>query len=140
LVSACSDNNKNCHDRIILKNKTNKTLYVVGNNSIYLSRYNGSPYSDWYKVLPNGENNTGLFNVGSGRSYCYENTIDTLHIFVFEEDVLSIYTWEKVVNDYMVLQRYDLSLQDLQQLNWQVSYPPAEAMKDMEMYPPYGSK
>ena len=112
----------------------------MGNNSIYLSRYNGSPYSDWYKVLPNGENNTGLFNVGSGRSYCYENTIDTLHIFVFEEDVLSIYTWEKVVNDYMVLQRYDLSLQDLQQLNWQVSYPPAEAMKDMEMYPPYGSK
>lgn len=30
----------------------------------------------------------------------------------------------KYGDNYMVLQRYDLSLQDLQRLNWQISYPP----------------
>jgi hypothetical protein len=140
-VNTCIDDNKNCHDRVVFINKTNKTLYVSGNNSTILSKYNGRPYSNWNKTLPNGENDTGLFNVSSGRSYCYENTLkDSLHIFIFEENVLATYTWEEVVDNYMVLKRYDLSLQDLQQLNWQISYPPSGAMKDMKMYPPYGSE
>jgi len=42
-----------------------------------------------------------------------------------------------VERDYLVLQRYYLSLQDLQKLNWRVSYPPTPEMKDMKMYPAY---
>jgi len=36
-----------------------------------------------------------------------------------------------------VLQRYRLNLEDLQKLDWSVPYPPTEAMKDMDIYPPY---
>jgi hypothetical protein len=137
--NTCRDDNKNCHDRIVFINTTNKTLYIVWDDTTILSKYNGNPYSNWNKALPNGENNTGLFNMSNGRSYCYENTLnDTLHIFIFEDNVLATYTWQEVVDNYMVLQRYDLNLTDLQQLNWQISYPPSEAMKDIKMYPPYG--
>ena len=38
---------------------------------------------------------------------------------------------------YVILKRYDLSKKDLQKLNWNIAYPPIEAMKDIKMYPPY---
>ena len=136
--SSCGNDDKDCHDRMVFLNKTSSTLYVKKEESIILSRYNGYPYSDWYKALPNEKNNTALFNVFSGRSDCYENTLkDTLYIFIFEEDVLANHSWADVVDKKLILQRYDLSLKDLQQLNWQISYPPSEQMKDMKMYPPF---
>jgi hypothetical protein len=75
--------------------------------------------------------------MNNGHSYCFENTLkDTLRVFIFEGDIVTNYSWEEIVDKHLVLQRYDLSLPDLQQLNWQISYPPSEAMKDMKMYPP----
>ena len=77
---SCENDDENCHDRIVFLNKTSRTLYVKKEESIILSRYNGYPYSDWYKALPNENNNTAFFNVFSGRSDCYENTLkDTLY-------------------------------------------------------------
>ena len=38
----------------------------------------------------------------------------------FEEDVLANHSWADVVDKNLVLQRYNLSLHDLQQLNWQI--------------------
>jgi hypothetical protein len=64
--------------------------------------------------------------------------LDTLSVFIFHADTLNKYTWEKVRNDYKILKRYDLSLQNLQLLNYTISYPPSEKMKNMKMYPPYG--
>ena len=136
--SSCGNDDKDCHDRIVFLNKSSRTLYIMNEDSAILFRYNGSPYSKSYKALPNEKNNTALFNVMSGRSYCYENTLkDTLYIFIFEEDVLANHSWADVVDKNLVLQRYNLSLHDLQQLNWQISYPPSEQMKDMKMYPPF---
>ena len=45
--------------------------------------------------------------------------------------------WETVREDYIILQRYDLSIAELEKLNWTIYYPPTEAMKDFYMYPPY---
>jgi hypothetical protein len=61
---------------------------------------------------------------------------DTLSIYVFSADTLKAYDWSKIKED-KVLKRYDLSLSDLKKLNWDITYPPTEAMKDMHMYPPY---
>jgi len=58
-------------------------------------------------------------------------------IFIFDGTVIGNTDWEIVEKDYLVLQRYDLSLQNLRELNWKVYYPPTEAMKDMKMWPPY---
>ena len=63
---------------------------------------------------------------------------DTLSIFIFSSDTLNKYSWEEVRRDYKILKRYDLSIQDLELLDYKVYYPPTPAMSQMKMYPKYG--
>jgi len=65
---------------------------------------------------------------------------DTVSIFFLSESVVNTYDWDEVRNKYLILKRYDLSLDDLKLLKWTIHYPPTEEMKDMKMYPPYGSE
>jgi hypothetical protein len=62
---------------------------------------------------------------------------DTLSIYIFDIDTLNRYEWDEIQKDYKILQRYDISAEDIKYLNNEVPYPPTEAMKDMKMYPPY---
>lgn len=64
-------------------------------------------------------------------------TLDTLMIYILDDQALKK---EDVDIRQSFLQRYDLSLQDLQRLNWVLSYPPAENMKDIKMWPTYKSQ
>jgi hypothetical protein len=65
---------------------------------------------------------------------------DTISIFFIRESVVNTYDWNEISIDYKILKRYDLSLFDLQSLNWTVTYPPTEDMKSIKQYPPYGSE
>lgn len=60
---------------------------------------------------------------------------DTLSIYFFHTDTLATYPWEQVRAEYKVLNRYDLSLQDLIELEFVVPYPPTLAVKNMAVYP-----
>jgi hypothetical protein len=62
---------------------------------------------------------------------------DTLSVFIFHTDTLNLYSWYEVRDGYKVLKRYDLSLQDVYDLNYEIYYPPNEKMKNIKMYPPY---
>lgn len=62
---------------------------------------------------------------------------DTLSVFIIHSDSLAKYDWNTIRKDYNVLKRYDLSLEDLQRLNFKVPYPPKEDMKDVKMWPEY---
>lgn len=48
---------------------------------------------------------------------------DTLSVYIFHADTLNKYTWEIVRNDYMILKRYDLSLDDLKKGDFTIKYP-----------------
>jgi hypothetical protein len=48
---------------------------------------------------------------------------DTLMVFIIDEEVLLNNPWDTVRKNYMILKRYDLSLQDLIDLDWTVTYP-----------------
>ena len=63
---------------------------------------------------------------------------DTLMIFVFDKGVVDTEPWEDIILNYKVLCRYDLSLSNLEDLDYVIPYPPRAAMKDMHMFPPYG--
>ena len=85
-------------DTLILSSK----LYspqVKTNKSAY--RDSSVPWEDVYKYL----------------------TKDTLSIYVFSSDTLNKYPWDTIRSNYMILQRYDLSLQDLQNRNFGIEYP-----------------
>lgn len=62
---------------------------------------------------------------------------DTLSIFIFHTDTLNKYPWKEVRNGYKILKRYDLSLQDIEKLNYKVPYSPSREMAKMKMYPKY---
>ncbi|MCM1501409.1 MAG: hypothetical protein NC115_01925 [Bacteroidales bacterium] len=62
---------------------------------------------------------------------------DTIRLFFFDKSVIDSYSWDEIHDNYLVLQRYDFSKFDLEKLNWRISYPPDERMKDIKMWPPY---
>jgi hypothetical protein len=67
---------------------------------------------------------------------------DTLSIFYFHPDTLIKYSWSEIKTGYKILQRYDLSIEDVTRHKNkydvpEIPYPPDERMKNMKMYPPY---
>lgn len=48
---------------------------------------------------------------------------DILSIYVFDEDTVNTYEWVQIKEGYKILIRYDLSLEDLEQMNWTIIYP-----------------
>ena len=61
---------------------------------------------------------------------------DTLSVFIVDQTVVFLEGWESIKEDYLVLKRYDLSIQDLETLNYQLTYPPDERMQGMKVFPP----
>ncbi len=57
---------------------------------------------------------------------------DTLIIHIFDSRVIDNNTWSDIRREYMVEQVYYVSLDDLEALDWTVSYPPSEKMKDVK--------
>lgn len=56
---------------------------------------------------------------------------DTLYFFILDADTIN--------NSYRILQRYNLAVhpEELHKLNYKITYPPSEDMKDIKMYPLY---
>lgn len=48
---------------------------------------------------------------------------DTISIFILSKGTVDKYDWEKIRVEYNILKRYDLSLSDLQNNNWMITYP-----------------
>ena len=70
--------------------------------------------------------------------------VDTVSFFIFDSDSVDYYSWDTVVKKNMVLQRYDFSMSDLENLkvskcSSMIHFPPTEQMKHIHMWPPYGT-
>ena len=61
---------------------------------------------------------------------------DTLSVFILDPVVLENRAWEDVRDNYRVLKRYDLSITDLERLEFRVTYPPNQNMEGIRMFPP----
>jgi hypothetical protein len=109
--------------------RSSKDTIIEGYNNPMLS---GREYT---RSSPHS-NNKGYFTSRS----CFEGAYHPyIRIYIFDEEVLLATSWNEIIANYMILQRYDLTIKDLQTLNWQIPYPPTEVMKDMKMYPAYDS-
>jgi len=120
-------------------------FYNNSNSNVYIylgvaSRKNGgSLYPD--TMLMNKNVTIGPISKNSKYYYDFNRFLDTdtLCFFIIDSDTINKYTWEEVKDGYKILQRYDLpvNLKGLKQLNFLVTYPPTEDMKDLHMYPLY---
>ena len=63
--------------------------------------------------------------------------VDTVSLFIFDQEVIDNNSWNTVVDNYMVLQRYDFTKEDLKRIHCQVYYPPTPEMSTIRMWPNY---
>lgn len=99
------------------------TVYPIKvmNKEYYL--YSATTNSDWRRELYGGR---------------------ILQILVIEDGDKFLKYWpshEDTLRKYVpVVQRYHLTIKDLERLNWTVTYPPTEDMKGVSMWPPIRKK
>lgn len=123
-----------------------KSIFVFENSSskdvlVYLggiSRENGGClYPD--TLLPDSEVGI-IFPRGVVRGYSF-NTVpnaDTLCLFIVDKAIVDTIPWKKIHDENIILKRYDIAITDFVRLNWEITYPPNEAMKNIKMFPAYG--
>lgn len=105
--------------------------YYVDSSYVFVNYNPGN--DDRFKIEPQ---DTLLYFFISG----WKNNFgvnDTISFYFFDADVIENTPWETVKKEYLVLRRYDLTLENMKTLNWCVPYPPTQTMKNMHMYPPY---
>ncbi|PKP19835.1 MAG: hypothetical protein CVU05_10475 [Bacteroidetes bacterium HGW-Bacteroidetes-21] len=75
------------------------------------------------KVLPGQTNDQSLKNRD-----CLEDVIDnyqekTIMVYVFDADSIETLSWSDICHRYLVLKRYELNLNQLNSMNWEINYP-----------------
>ncbi|MCK9618285.1 MAG: hypothetical protein M0R21_10685 [Lentimicrobiaceae bacterium] len=131
ISSTCEREDSDCHKTIQFINNSNKSLYLMGDlyypdTLDFIHSSSPEPESTIYKVYPNKNNTKAL-----RRRVCFEDAFDdgmsipsdTLMVYVFDAEIIEKIPWSSVTHYYLVLKRYDLSLQDLQRMNWTITYP-----------------
>ncbi len=129
--STCNNKEVDCHNTISFINKSDKAIYVLCDthypDTLYFGHYSGLTSNAYKnKILANTKGDRPLQNRDCWETdFYYEDIIpsDTLMVYVFDAEVLESVSWSEVVENYMVLKRYDLSLYDLQHMNWTITYP-----------------
>lgn len=123
VVTCCN----NLHVNIKLKNKTSKVLYTLQdynypNTNAYKDR--NAPTPNFYKVLPFEVTDGALstFNSSYESVFIHRIPSDTLMIFLFDGNVLEEKGWDYIRENNLVLKRYDITLEDLQKMNWTITY------------------
>jgi hypothetical protein len=130
VASTCKKESDTCHRRVTIKNQSGNSIFVDwGSNypDTILRNEFPSPLSQpqQYEVLPSEINSQGITTGGD----CFESrfksqiTSGTLMIYVFDKTVLQNNPWDSIKKYSMYLKRYDLSLQDLQNKDWTITYP-----------------
>lgn len=129
--STCNKKEEVCHKTISFINKSDEAIYVSCDthypDTLYFGHYSGltsNAYTN--KILANTKSDRPLQNRDCWETdFNYEDIIpsDTLMVYVFDAQILENTPWDSVVSNYLVLKRYDLSLQDLQNMSWAITYP-----------------
>lgn len=135
LFISCEFPNQTYKFRIV--NNSEKTLYFdrsISNRSVYPDTLI-SETKVQLKVSPHTTSYQG--GLISTEEVFKKYSIDTLSIYFFDADIVDNYSWETIREEYKILKRYDLSIEDIQLLDYEIPYPPTEVMKGMRMYPPY---
>lgn len=141
LLNTCDKNNENYHKTIEIINNSDKAVYAYFDfsypDTLALTGIPSSSEPSIYKIGSYEKNKTALWlNVYYEIIFRDRRRISSDTLMVFIMDAERIESDDILINN-TVIQRYDLSLPDLQKINWILTYPPSAKMKNIKMYPPY---
>ena len=92
------------------------------------------PLHKWHSA----ETDSLVSFIGDQKYYLQERLPkDTLSVFIISCDTLNKYGYDVVAKENRILVRYDLSIPDLERMNYNIPYPPALWMKETKMFPSY---
>ena len=142
IFTSCADNTG--HNSIIFINNTDVPIdvsYSLDYPDLDLGSYDiHNKQEHQRRIMPNKASSNPLMFGDINASWegrFQVLPVDTLIIQVFDSRIIDEYIWSKIRSDYMILQQYFLSLENLQSVDWRISYPPTPEMKDIKMWPPY---
>jgi hypothetical protein len=130
MAMTCEKEDEDCHKSIEFINNSDGDIYVIWDveypDTLSLNNTDSSVLQRKYNKVHEHKTSRKPFYEQS----CWEGIIrgeripaDTLMVFVFDSKVIETTPWEDVTNKYMVLKRYDLSLEDLQASDFTITYP-----------------
>ena len=129
LLSCSPTNTENCHKIITFNNISDKTLHITSSESCpNTDSYKASPDPSLdpstNKVLPNGINKNALSNPNICTETFYKDFVPSgiLMVYVFDAQTLDEQGWDYIKANDLVLKRYDLTLKDLENMNWTITY------------------
>jgi len=120
-TACCSCKHENCHKKIIIINNSNKSIYYHPNSSnsdTLILDYNPTSI-DGFKIEKLSSKNDYYNSCIEGRFYDSK----TIRYIFYDAQILETTPWDTVRAKYLILKRYDLSLEDLQRMNWTITYP-----------------
>ena len=120
LFISCSD----WDTRLILINKSNKIIrehYQLMDLNDSIPDLTSCDKTNLYDVRPNSEEILRTQN--KWNLYLKGQPNKILRIFIINEDSLLKYGTCKIFKDQIFMKRYDLTYEDLEKLNWRVTYP-----------------
>ena len=127
-----------CHKTIRFSNDSKRDVRVnMGSES--LDKFFYTAKHEMFKVKSSEQENSRALSGSGCIEHIYKDAMGLpRNLYVFDAALIEKTSWDVVVRDNLVLKRYELSLEDLQRLNWRITYPPTELMKDIKQDPPYG--
>ncbi|MBS1654385.1 MAG: hypothetical protein JSU05_06060 [Bacteroidetes bacterium] len=125
LSGKCRKDSENCHYKIGIHNNSSVSIFIKWQlNYPDTSILDPSPLLQgaYYEVTP-GRND---FSISSNDCfediYRFRSVSDTIMFFVFQSDTLRANTWDNIKMNYKILKRYDLSLFDLRNSGFTITY------------------
>lgn len=138
-------------DRVYYYNVKNNADYTITVSQLYKMQLQGHEHLYPDTTLPQEAEfypwntaNTGQYAMVWEQRQKLETImerecVDTICVFVFKTEQVQHYDWDSIRSNYLILQRYDLSPADVDLLYDKLCFPPSEAMKNIHMWPPYGT-
>lgn len=126
ITTGCPENFGEPDSRIIIVNKTKeKTSYFYRINDKKDTLLENFPFpltlenTKSRTIQPQNQDTL----IGPFRTVLDENPENMLYLYLFSSAVIDTVPWDSIVMNYQILHRYDLTLSDLEAMNWIVEYP-----------------
>jgi len=119
-VSISCSHDANCHLRISVVNNSDKAIYYHFSARFPDTSLNYNPVFNLGSKIISHQS-----EVYSARQ-CIEsefNITTKFMCFIWDAQTLETVPWDTILQNYLILKRYDLTLQDLDSLNWTITYP-----------------
>lgn len=123
MSNSCKKDSSYYDYRLKIINKSNKTIYGDFYQSYPDTTLSLHSHFDNASEKAASNETITLVRGGSWDNAFKEEIHQKLMVFIFDAAVINTTPWDTIRKNYLILKRYDLTLEDLQKLNWSITYP-----------------